>query len=288
MSDNSNSQLILVTGATGKQGGAALKHLLDKGFRVRALVRDPQKPEAQALAERGVELAQGNLNEAASVEQALNGVYGVFSVQGLREGIPAEVQQGVALAQAAKKAGVQHFVYSSVGSAHKETGIPHFDSKFSIEEEVRRLDLPYTIVRPVFFMDNWEWSRQAILGGTLAQPLTPDTRLQQVATEDIGGVAALAFAKPSEWLGRAVDLAGDELTLTELAAVFSRVIGRPVQYQQIPIDQFRQRAGDEDTIMYQWFQDVGYSADIPALRAEYPQLLTVEQYLRSRGWGEQK
>src|ERR687886_2667436 len=141
-------RLILVTGATGKQGGAVARSLLDRGFRVRALTRDPQRPEAQALTEQGAEVVQGDMEDRSAIDRVLEGAYGVFSVQNFWEtGYDREVRQGKTVAEAAKAAGVEHFVYSSVGSAHRQTGIPHFDSKWEVEEHIRQIGLPYTILR---------------------------------------------------------------------------------------------------------------------------------------------
>jgi uncharacterized protein YbjT (DUF2867 family) len=278
-------RLVLVTGATGNQGGAVARSLLDRGFRVRGLTRNPDKPEAQALADRGAEVVQGDMEDRSAMERVLEGAYGVFSVQNFWEaGYDREVQQGKTVADAARAAGVERFVYSSVGSAYRQTGIPHFDSKWEVEEHVRRIELPYTILRPVFFMQNWEGMREMVLGGTLAQPLDPDKPFQQVAVEDIGAFAAIAFERPSEWLGREVDLAGDEQTMPEIAETFGRVKGREVDYYQVPWDQFEEQMGEEYAVMYRWFNDVGYEADIAALREEYPELTTFEGYLRSHGW----
>jgi uncharacterized protein YbjT (DUF2867 family) len=287
MADGQNvERVIVVCGATGKQGGAVARSLLDRGFRVRALTRDPQKPEAQALADQGAEVARGDMEDRSSMDRVLvEGIYGVFSVQNFWEtGYDREVQQGKTVAVAAKAAGVEHFIYSSVGSAHRQTGIPHFESKWEIEEHVRQIGLPYTILRPTFFMQNWEWSREMILGGTLAQPLDPDRPLQQVAVEDVGAFAAIAFEKPDRWIGREVDLAGDEQSMTEIAQTFGRVIGREASYYQVPWDQFEEQMGEEATLNLRWINDVGYEADIAALRQEYPKLTTFERYLRSHGW----
>ena len=286
MADRQNAErLILVTGATGKQGGAVARSLLDRGFRGRALTRDPQKPEAQALTEQGAEVVQGDMEDRSSMERALEGAYGIFSVQNFWEsGYDREVQQGKMVADAAKVAGVGHFVYSSVGSAHRQTGIPHFESKWEIEEHVRQIGLPYTILRPTAFMQNWEWTREMILGGALAQPYDPDKPFQQVAVEDIGAFAAIAFENPDRWIGREVDLAGDEPTMLEIAETFGRVIGREVSYYQVPWDQFEEQMGEEYAVMYRWFNDMGYEADIAALQQEYSELTTFERYLRAHGW----
>jgi uncharacterized protein YbjT (DUF2867 family) len=286
MADNHNAErLIVVTGATGKQGGAVARSLLDRGFRIRAFTRNPQKPEAQALADRGAEVVQGDMEDRSAMERALEGAYGVFSVQNYWEtGYDGEVQQGKTVADAAKAAGVEHFVYSSVGSAHRQTGLSHFESKWEVENHVRELDLRYTILRPVFFMQNWERMRGMVLGGTLAQPLDPDKPFQQVAVEDIGAFAAIAFENPERWIGREVDLAGDESTMPEIAETFGRVIGREVSYYQVPWDQFEEQMGEEFTVQYRWFNDMGYEADIAALQQEYPELTTFERYLRAHGW----
>ena len=280
-------RLVLVTGATGRQGGAVARNLLGRGFRVRVLTRDPQKPSARSLAERGAEVVRGDLEDRSSVDLALEGVYGVFSVQNpLEAGMEGEIRQGKALADAAKAASVEHFVFSSMGSAHRVTGIPTFESKWEVEEHIRSTGLPYTVLRPVFFMQNWEMMRDQILAGTLAQPLDPDKPLQQISTEDIGAFAAMAFDDPDRWIGREMDIAGDELTMVQTAQTFGRVIGRKVDYYQIPWEQFREAMGEVVTVLNRWFNDVGFEADIAAAREEHPGLITLEQHLRATGWEE--
>ncbi|MBA4116864.1 MAG: NmrA/HSCARG family protein [Rubrobacter sp.] len=282
---DNGGRVILVSGATGQQGGAVARSLLERGFAVRGLTRDVEKDEARELADLGAEVVSGDLEDRSSIERVLEGVHGVFSVQQFMEvGVEGEVRQGVQLADAAKEAGVEHYVYTSVGSAHRDTGIPHFDSKYEVEEHVRASGVPYTVLRPVFFMQNWEYMREPILGGTLPQPLDPDKPFQMVAVEDIGVFAAMAFENPEGWIGREVDLAGDELTMPEIADTFSRVIGRQVDYFQTPWDQFEEQMGEEYTVMYRWFDEHGYEADIAGLRKEHPGLISFEQYLSTHGW----
>ena len=288
MSTSAKSErTIVVTGATGKQGGAVARELLRRGFRVRAITRDPSKPAARALAELGADVVRGDLDDPESLRPSVGGAYGVFSVQNFWEvGYDREVAEGIALAELASEVGVEHFVYDSVGSAHRETGLSHFESKWKIEERIRALDLPYTIFRPVYFMDNWENPalRSMILGGTLALPLDPDRELQEVATRDIGAFVGMAFADREAWLGRELDLAGDELSMSKTAESFGRVIGRPVNYVQVPWEKYRELAGEEYTEMMRWFELEGYEADIEVLRELYPGLTTLEQYLRAHGW----
>lgn len=286
MIDNPSQHTILVSGATGQQGGAVARHLLERGFGVRALTRDPEQDAARALADRGAEVVEGSFDDRASLERALDSTYGVFSVQTFFvAGVEAELRWGKTFADAAKGAGVEHFVFSSVGGAERETGIPHFESKWAVEEHIRSIGLPATILRPVAFMNNWAgFAKDAILGGQLPQPLSPDTSLQQIAVDDIGAFAALAFSNPDVWVGHAVEIAGDELTMTETAEIFSRILERDVEYVQVPWDVYEEQAGEETAAMYRWFEDEGYGADIEALREEHPGLKRLEPFLREQDW----
>ncbi|MBW4689353.1 MAG: NmrA/HSCARG family protein [Komarekiella atlantica HA4396-MV6] len=288
-------RLILVTGATGNQGGAIARHLLQRGkFKVRAMVRDQNKPAAQAIQQAGAELIQGDFNDRASLDHALQGVYGVFSIQNFRDGVDTEIRQGSAIADAASSAGIKHFVYSSVGSAERNTGIPHFDSKFQVEEYVRALELPYTIMRPVFFFYNYNGMHPMIEQGTLPQPLSPQTKLQQLSEEDYGTMVAEVFERPADFMKREIEVASVEMTMPEIAAAFSHVLGKPVNYQQIPFEAFEQQAGEEVTIMFRWFENVGYAADLAQLKREFPAPTDFESYLRvgaaslkeNRGWAK--
>lgn len=284
MAANTN-RTIVVTGATGKQGGAAFRHLKELGFALRALVRDPQKPKARALEGHGVEILRGDLDDVASMERALDGADGAYSVQSWQGGPENEIRQGIAFAEAANRQNVGHFVYSSVAAADQNTGIPHFESKGKIEERIRQIGMPYTIFRPVFFMENWQMMRNGIESGTIMLPLSPQTRLQMISVEDIGAFVALAFEHPDRWHNRAFEIAGDELSMTELAQAFSRASGREVRYQQVSWDQFEQRAGHEMTIMYRWFEEKGYHIDIAAVRQQRPELMTFNQWLEQH-WNQ--
>ncbi len=282
MMENAETRKILVTGATGQQGGAVAQQLLANGFDVRIMTRNPDQPSVAALKEKGAEVVVGDFDDADSLARALDGVDGAFSVQNLNNGIDAEEKWGIAFADAAKEAGVKHFVYTSVGSADANTGIPHFESKWRIEEHIRDIGLPATILRPVFFMENWRFNKDAIENGQLPQALSPETKLQQVATEDIGRFAALAFGDPEKWIGRAFDIAGDEVTMEETA----RALGKEVTYTQIPWETLQEYVGEEMTTMYRWFEKEGYSTDIDALREEVPELQSFETFLKkSETWG---
>jgi len=284
-----NDKIIAVTGATGQQGGAVARKLLADGWKVRALTRDVNKPAAQQLASLGAEIFAGDMENRAELDAAFQGAYGVFSVQNFwlpNVGFEGEVRQGKNVADAAKAAGVQHLVYSSVGSAHRGMGQKHFESKWIIEQYIQSLDIPYTILRPVLFMDNYNWSRAQILNGTfMGMGLRSEKGVQSVAVEDIGVFVALAFAHREEYVGKTIELAGDELTESQIADTFTKVIGRPVKLAQPTEDGGARRISDEEMeAMYSFFNGKGYDADIPALRKLHPGLLTLEQYLRKNGW----
>jgi uncharacterized protein YbjT (DUF2867 family) len=278
MAANTN-RTIVVTGVTGKQGGAAFRHLKQRGFALRALVRNPERPEVRELEASRVEVLRGDFDDPESMERALDGADGAYSVQAWQGGAETEMRQGIAFAEAANRQDIGHFVYSSVGAADQNTGIPHFESKGKIEERIRQLGLPYTIFRPVFFMENWLMMRGGIDNGAITLPLSAQTRLQMIAVDDIGAFVALAFEHPDHWRNRAFELAGDELSMTELAEAFSRASGREVRYQQVPWGAFEQQAGHEMTEMYRWFEAKGYNVDIGAVRQQYPRLTSFNRWL---------
>jgi uncharacterized protein YbjT (DUF2867 family) len=282
-----NNKLIAVTGATGQQGGAVARKLLSDGWMVRALTRDVDKPAAQELASLGAEVVPGDMDNRAELEAAFKDVYGVFSVQNYwlpNVGFDGEIRQGKNVADAAKAAGMQHLVYSSVGAAHRGMGQKHFESKYIIEQYIKSLNVPFTILRPAFFMNNHNWSRAYILNGTFSgMGLRPEKKVQSIAVEDIGVFAAIVFANREKYLGQTLELAGDELTEAETADTFAKVIGRPVKLAP-PGGNPRRRSDEEMTAMFNFFNGEAYDANIPSLRKIHPGLLTLEKFLRKNGW----
>jgi len=263
--------------------------MLPKGWKLRALTRNLKAEEAQALARQGVEVVQGDLEDPASIARAAAGVYGIYSVQDYWVvGAKREVQQGKNLADAAKQAGVEHFVYSSVGGAERNSRIDHWESKWEIENYIRKLGLPATILRPAAFMENYyiDQVEIGILKGKLVDPIRADKSYQTIASDDIGGFAALAFDRPKELIGTQLEIAGSELTNPEAAQVFSRVLGKPVKFQRLPMPIVRLVLGKEFYQMFRWFNEAGFQADIPTLRRKYPEvpLRTLEEWLRAEGW----
>jgi uncharacterized protein YbjT (DUF2867 family) len=274
-----DSGVVLVTGATGKQGGAVARHLLDAGRRVRALTRDPQR--ARRLADRGAEVVAGDMTDPASLARALESAAGVYAMSTpFEQGTDAEVEQGRSLADAASAAGVRRFVVSSVIGAKDDTGIPHIESKGRIEDHIRSLDFDWTFLRPVFFMENFlaPWIWPFIRDGTLALAMLPETKLQLVAVDDIGAYGAAAFDRPDETIGQAIPIASDERTGAEIAEAWSRKLGREVRFQPLPLEgledifapSFGLEFGRDLAMMWRWFNSGSFPrVDIPAHAARW-------------------
>jgi uncharacterized protein YbjT (DUF2867 family) len=269
--------VILVTGATGQQGGAVARHLLNSGYKVRAMTRKPDSEAARSIGALGAEVVQGDLNDPASTERALAGAWGAFGVQNTWEaGVEGEEEQGRRFAEVARRAGIQHYVYASVGSAHRQTGIPHFDNKWRVEETIRGLGFPsYTVLRAVFFMENFlsPWFKPALDQGQLTLGIRPETRLQMIAVDDIGRFGLAAFERHDELNGEGIDIAGDERTMPETAEILGRALGRPVEFTPTPIEQVRAMSADF-AAMLEWFDAVGYDADIAGLERRFGLQLT--------------
>ncbi|WP_457298752.1 NmrA/HSCARG family protein [Phyllobacterium sp. P5_D12] len=265
---------VLVTGATGQQGGAVAHALLSGGHRVKALTRKPDSDTARRLASAGAEIVAGDLGDATSVLKAANDVDTMFLMGNSYEaGVEAETRQGILAADAAKAAGVGHLIYSSVADADKKTGIPHFDSKYLVEKHVAGLGIPYTISAPVAFMENIvaPWSIGALRQGTHAFAMPPKRALQLVAVADIGAFVAALVERRERVFGKRFDFAGDELSGEEQVKILSQAIGRPINYQEIPIAAARQQSEDV-ALMFEWFDRVGYDVDISALQRDFPEV----------------
>ncbi len=270
----SDSRLVLVTGATGQQGGSVARRLLEGGFRVRGITRNIESDAAKELTGLGAEMVRAEFTDAGSLSAALEGVDAVFAMTTPFEaGVDAETAHGVALVDAATAEGVDHFVYSSVASADKATGVPHFDSKYRVEEHLAASDLRWSVIAPVYFMGNLFFpdTLNGLKDGTYAIALPPDLPLQQIATEDIGAFAAHVLANPEKFAGKRMDIAGDELSSRESADVLAGILGKPISVVEVPIDGIRSFSEDL-ALMYEWFVSTGYVADIDGLRASYPEV----------------
>jgi uncharacterized protein YbjT (DUF2867 family) len=263
-------RIVVVTGATGRQGGATARRLLAEGWRVRALVRDATR--AQDLAARGAEIAVGDLGDPASLAAAMAGAYGAVSVQ---PADPREVEWGRAVLGAAEAAGLEHLVYLSTGGAPAQTRYRAL-GKWELEEATRASSVPATILRPAAFMADFVTERFG-LPDQLAVPYAPELGIHLIAIEDIAGFVASALARPDEHVGRAWEIAGDTLTAPEIAAALSAAAGRPIPYTRIPLDVVR-RHSPEVLPVLEWAQREYYRVDLAELRRRMPGLLDF------RGW----
>lgn len=273
---------ILITGATGQQGGTLAKLLLQKNRKVYALVRNIQSPAAQGLKKEGANLVKGDLNDFDSLEQAVNGIDSIFLMgTPFEDGIEDEIRRGKMMADIAKEKNIRHLVYSSVANANRSTGIPLFDSKYKVEQHIQNLGIPCTIIGPTFFMEN-------LLGpgleqGQLALPLSPSSILQQSALQNIAEFSALVLEHGKTFLDKRIDIASDEVTGKQAAKLLSNELGHRIRYVSVPID--RVREGNEDMArMYEWYEKIGTGIDIPSLHQEYPQVnwLTFKDWAKSQ------
>jgi uncharacterized protein YbjT (DUF2867 family) len=271
---NPKKNRILVIGATGNQGGGVVQALLSEGFTVQALVRKPTSDKAQRLRGQGVELIEGNLDDYESLIGAMNDVDGVFypSIMSFRR-TEAEEERGRRVAEAVLKAGVKHYIYDSVGGADRKSGIPHFESKWRIEEYIRSIKLPYTIFRPVAFMENFSMV-PPFLFLTLFRSVMGDKSLQLISVRDIGKWVTLAFSQPDSFMGKATEIAGDELNYEKLQEAYRNVTGKQQFCLKMP--SFIFGGGGK---MFRWFKKHGYQADLQFCRETIKDTLTFEKWL---------
>ena len=276
---------VVVTGSTGKQGGAVARGLLERGHKIRAVTRDPNSSQAKSLANAGATLVAASLEDTEAITKALKGATSLFAMTTPFGGTDAEIRQGVAAADAARAAGV-HLVFTSVGSANRQTGVPHFDSKYEVEKHIAKIGVRATILAPVAFMENLYFAKEQLAKGIYAATLPPTRTLAQVAVADIGAVAIRVLEDAGRFAGKRFDLAGDELTGNEALAILSRVTGRSFSYYQVPLDVIRQRMGEDAVKMYEWFDRVGFAVDRAALRREFPDVAfqDFESWAKKQDW----
>jgi uncharacterized protein YbjT (DUF2867 family) len=276
---------ILVSGATGLQGGAVLRHLTACRFPVRVLARDPDSEPARRIRGAGIEVVRGDMTDRDSLRQALDGVDGVFAMAtSFEKGLEAEVAQGATLGDAAKAAGVRHYIYSSVGGADRDSGILHFETKTRIEAHLRGLELPLTILRPVFFYENFNRYAMQQVGDAyeIRMPMGSQTALQMIAVDDVGAFVTLAFGQRDEWIGRELEIAGDQLTMAQIAETIQTYSHVHTDFVEVPTEEVR--AYNEDIArMYAYFEREGYQADLLQLRRMLPDLTTFAEWLEHGG-----
>ena len=286
-----HDETVLVLGATGQQGGSVASALRSAGWRVKALVRDMDASKAKALAAQGIVPVRGDLADAPSIQAAMEGAYGVFSVlpssgQGAAYGVTdeQEVSYGKMVADAAKRSGVRHLVYSSANAAGPaKTGVGHFDTKSEIEAYVRGQDALNTIIRPSAFIEILTLPGMGLDNGMFSFFMRPDQPMQFIAVEDIGRIVAAIFADPAQFGSQTIEIAGDAVTGARLAEEFSLAAGRPITYQRFPDSLPAHNAflGSLAQLVDQG--RLAGHADLPALRKEFPGLLNLHNWLQGAG-----
>jgi len=281
------SRIILVSGATGQQGGSVVQALLKDGHQVVGITRNIESPKAIALKEQGVEMVSVDFTDKDSLVKIMKKVDTVFSMTTpFERGLEVEVNQGITMANAAKEAGVGHFIFSSVSDADRKTGIPHFDSKYEVEKHLVTLGLNYTVVAPVYFMENLLMPHvmDAIKNqGVLRMAMPNDVPLQQIAVKDIGRFVGLAVNEREKMFGKRMNIAGDELTGDEAAKFLSKVLGKEVRYEGISPDFLREQSEDLAK-MFDWFIETGYSAKLNWSKIH--SLLTFKDWVKKQDWSK--
>jgi uncharacterized protein YbjT (DUF2867 family) len=283
-----NPVKVLVIGATGQQGGAVARMLLERGHKVRAFTRRVESTDAKDLIRLGAEVVHGDLEDRMSIEKAATGCDAIYAMCTPYEGGPdAETRQGINCVDAAKNVKCRHLIYSSVANADKRTGIPFFDSKRRVEQYVQNVGVPHTIVAPVYFMENVfsPMLKPELELGRLSIPIAGDRGLQQVALRDLARFVALVIEERERFLGLRIDIASGEVTGFDEARILSRLSGRTIEYRRTSVEEIR-KSHPGMAKMYEWFERTGYSVQIERLHREYPEVEwhTFEKWASAKDW----
>jgi uncharacterized protein YbjT (DUF2867 family) len=276
-----NSKTIFVTGGTGNQGGAVAKNLLQNGFKVKVLTRDPESASAQNLKKLNAEIIKGDLDMPGTFSSHLKDVNGIFSVQS-SDNVKKEIKQGIALADVAKQNNIRHFVYTSLAPSEMHTGIPHFESKLVIEKHIKSISIPYTIIRPSELFENFliPMVKKGILKGKLTSPFTKSVLHQYTSADDVGKTSVKIFSDPDKYIGQIITLATDEMNLSKAAEIFSGVLGKPVKYQQLPLFIVRIVMGKNLYMMFKYINKNGgdFIKDLDAIKNQNPNLTGLKEW----------
>lgn len=281
-----NSMKVLVTGATGKQGGEVARLLLDHGHTVRAVTRNASSPAATSLAELGVEVVVGDLTDRDAMIRAAHGMDAVYSMgTPFEAGTEAETRQGMTTADAAKEAGA-FLLYSSVGDANRNTGVPHFDSKYLVEQYIGSIGVDATVIGPAYFMENTMYLQAQMRNNVYPSPLSPDRKLAQISIPDIAAVSVTILENRERYAGKRFDISADEVSANDIIRVLSDVTGRSFHYYQLPLDIVRGTMGEDGALMFEYFERTGYHVDRDELAREFPdvQWTSFESWARAFDW----
>jgi uncharacterized protein YbjT (DUF2867 family) len=276
--------MVLAAGATGRLR-PVVDELLARGHAVRVTARDPEAPHARELARRGAEVVRADLDNAGSLRAAAIGVDAAFVAGSPHQAGPAgEARHGINAVEAADTGGIGHLVLASGAGAEARSGVPVFDSKYAVEQRARELAVPHTILAPVYFMENAfnAWNLDALAARRFPLPLPPNRPLQQLAIADFAAVAARVIERSDAFAGKRIELAGDELTGVQAAAAVSRVTGRDVAFERVPLE----RLPPGLRTLFARLERTGHSVDIPALRRRFPDIgwHSFERWAATQDW----
>jgi uncharacterized protein YbjT (DUF2867 family) len=280
-----DGKTIVVVGATGRQGREVVRHLIQDGWRVKGITRQPESKKALAVRALGVELVQADLDDITTLEAAFQGAYGVYTMQPPILGRPEdEIQQGKNVALAAQKTKIEHVVYGSAGPEKTKTGIEQWDSKLAVTQAMMSLGLPLTTLRPLAFMElmtdpsyypNVIWHIWPNITGS-------DIKIPWISVQDVGAIAAKAFANPADFSGKDFVLSADAQSLDECRAIYKEVKGKYPSRFPMPLFLFEKFVGKDIPRMWSWLRTHPVNLDTSQTRQIHPEAMTVRTWLTSQ------
>jgi uncharacterized protein YbjT (DUF2867 family) len=281
-----DARIVAVVGATGLQGGAVTRRLLQDHWPVRALTRNPEGKKALALGQLGAEVVKADTSDPGSLERAFDGVHGVFSVQNHHiSGYEGEVQQGKQVAEVAKRVGVAHVVYSGAGIGVGGTGVGSWETKVEVAARLRALELPVTILRPMAFMElmtERKFFPPASVWQLMPKLMGPDRPVGWLTVEDLAVIVAKAFGDPARFIGRDLPLTSDVQSIDACRAIWREVTGRPPRQFPMPVWLFERFVGTDETTMWRWLGANKIDLDTAPTLAIHPEALTVRKWLERK------
>jgi uncharacterized protein YbjT (DUF2867 family) len=284
-------RMIVVTGATGLQGSAVTRQLLKANWKVRALTRNPGSKPAQALKALGAEVVQGDMADAESLRASFTGAYGVYNVQNpYISGLEGEVRQGKNVADVAKEMQIAHLVYGSAGIGRRGTTIPSWDTKLEIEDAMKALGLPLTILRPMAFMElmtHKKFFPSAAIWHIMPTLMGASRPVGWLCTDDLGTIVANMFEFPQEYIGKELSLASDVQSLEQCRSIYREVMGKNPARFPMPIRLFERfgLVGKDLTTMWRWLRTATFDLNTAMTRTILPGARTVRQWLQEQKEG---
>lgn len=283
---STEGKTIVVVGATGRQGGAVTRHLLKHGWGVRGLTRKPESKKAAELKALGVEVVKADLGDRSSLEAAFENAYGVYNMQAPLPGkIDVEIRQGRNAAEAAKRTGIRHVVYGSAGPGHTKTGIEQWDAKQEITRTMKELGLPLTVLRPMAFMElmsDPSYYPQSSTWYIWPKLMGTARKIPWISVQDVGAVAARAFANPDDYLGRDLPLAAEALSLGECREIYRETKGKYPSRFPMPMFLFETFVGKDIPNMWRWLRTNPVDLDTGPTQAVHPEVMTVRTWMRNQ------